>query len=267
MNVKPLDVVLLGAGNVATQLGMALLKNKIPVVQVYSRKIDSASALGDRLQVPYTNLPARITPNAAVYIFCVKDDALLPLLKSFPKNPGLWVHTAGSIPMSVFEDFSDRFGVLYPLQTFTKDRELSFKEIPLCIEANNKADEQLLLHLARKLSRNVLPLPSEKRRYYHLAAVFACNFTNHLYALATDILQAHQLDRRYLEPLILETALKIKDLSPQQAQTGPAVRYDRKIMDAHLRLLHDDTMKQKIYRLISQSIHDCAVLNINSEIK
>lgn len=251
---KP-DIVLIGAGNLATQLGIALREREFPISCVYSRTLNSAGNLGKLLNAPYTNILTDLPSDAGLYIFAVKDDTLPELLKKIPANQGLWAHTAGSLPLSVFEGYTDRFGVIYPLQTFNKQRKVDFGNIPVFIEANNPQDETILLELARKLSEKAIPLSSEKREYYHLAAVFACNFSNHIYTLASDILEKQGLDWRNLLPLIKETASKIEDISPAKAQTGPAVRYDRTIIEKQLELLKNDKIKQEIYKNISQSIH------------
>lgn len=155
-----------------------------------------------------------------------------------------------------FSGFTERYGVLYPLQTFSKSREISFEGIPLFIECYRKGDKELLEGLARRLSGNVCELSSEKRRSLHLAAVFACNFTNHIYALAEEILQKEGLSRDYLFPLIDETASKIHEMPAREAQTGPAIRYDENIINKHLAMLADDSAVQTLYRLLSQSIHN-----------
>jgi len=157
--------------------------------------------------------------------------------------------------MDIFAPYTSRYGVFYPLQTFSKDRTVSFDHIPVFIEANNPEDEQLLKQIGNQLSDTVIPLNSEKRKYLHLAAVFACNFTNHLYAQASDILEKQEIPREMLFPLIQETVDKIKQMHPRDAQTGPAVRYDQNIMQNHLNLLKEDMQKEEIYKLLSQSIH------------
>ena len=144
--------------------------------------------------------------------------------------------------------------MLYPLQTFSKDRDVEFFEIPIFVEATNKEDLLALLRLGDKFSRNVRFLPSDKRRLLHLAAVFACNFTNHLYMLAGDILDEAELPFDVLLPLIDETAAKIHELTPYEAQTGPAVRFDENVIQKHLDLL-DDPRKKDLYLRLSQSIH------------
>ena len=249
-------IILIGAGNLATQLGVALKDKGFPPCCVYSRASSSAERLGKLLETSYTSTLTELPPDAELYIFAVKDDQLPELLKKIPANQGLWIHTAGSLPLSIFEGYAQRFGVIYPLQTLSRQREVDFGNIPIFIEANNPQDETVLLELARELSEKVIPLSSEKRKYYHLAAVFACNFTNHMYTLASDILEKQGLDWKNLLPLIKETASKIEHTTaPAQAQTGPAIRYDRTIINKHLELLENDKTKQKIYKNMTQSIH------------
>lgn len=252
------SVVLLGAGNLATRLGVALYEKKIPVIQVYSRTEESAKKLGERLECEWTTDLGRISPDGTLYIFALKDSALQETLEKLPPLPGLFVHTAGSIPMDLFLPYHDRYGVLYPLQTFSKDREVLFETVPIFWEANNPEDGRVLEELAETLSQRVVPLDSERRRQLHLAAVFACNFTNHLYLQATEIVEKAGLPREYLLPLIRETADKVETLHPRSAQTGPAIRYDRNVIDKQLDLLEGDPGKQELYRLISKLIYSAS---------
>ncbi len=254
MTDKP-EIVLVGAGNLATHLGIALKEKGFIILCVYSRTLDSAGKLGKQLNIPYTNQLEEIPTNAGIYIFSIKDDALPGLLANFPKTNGIWTHTAGSLPLSIFEPYSDHYGVIYPLQTFSKDRNVNFRDIPVFIESNRKEDEKILLNFARSFSEKVIPLSSEKRKYYHLAAVFACNFSNHMYTLASEILEQQDLRWEFLQPLIRETASKIEGMAPIQAQTGPALRYDQNVIDKQLNLLEGDKNKQELYEKISQSIY------------
>lgn len=249
-----MKTVLIGAGNVATQLGKALHEANYRIIQVYSRTEASASMLAARLGTTFTADPAAIADNADLYLFCVKDDAIVPILSAMPVGAGLYIHTAGSVPMGVFSERVERYGVLYPLQTFSKARDLSFREIPLLLEAAREEDAWILAALAGKLSDTVHFITSEKRKYLHLAAVFACNFTNHIYALAAEIVESEGMDWALLQPLISETAAKAMVLPPSDAQTGPAVRGDYEVMQKHLEWLKDDRTKD-IYRMLSESIH------------
>ena len=144
--------------------------------------------------------------------------------------------------------------MLYPLQTFSKDKSVDFSEIPVFIEANNEAALSKTSSLARMLSDNVREVSSQQRKQLHLAAVFACNFTNHLYELSSQLTEAAKLPFEVLLPLIRETADKLRTLSPHDAQTGPAIRNDRQVMEEHVKLLEGRSDLQKLYQLLSESI-------------
>lgn len=251
-----MKVVIVGSGNVATHLSLAMASLEgIEICQVYSPTEAHAEILAERLNCDFVTDPAQIRKDADVYLFALKDQALETVIRAVPANNGLWLHTSGSMPMQVFAGYTERYGVLYPLQTFSKSREISFRGIPLFIECHREEDKNCLEDLARRLSGKVCELSSEKRRSLHLAAVFACNFTNHIYALAEEILAKEGLSRDYLFPLIDETAAKVHELPAQEAQTGPAIRYDENIINKHLGMLADDPDVQTLYRLLSQSIH------------
>ena len=249
-----MKVVVIGAGNVATRLSLAIQKTPASILQVYSRSKESACALAGRLGVAWSTQISEITPDADIYLFAVKDDALHGLISAMPKNRGLWVHTAGSLPMDIFKNKTGRYGVIYPLQTFSKHREIDLQTVPFFVEACLPDDEKLLIDFAGTLSSNVQTMTSEKRYYLHIAAVFACNFSNHLFVLAHKLLEEKQIPQDVLLPLIDETVAKIHTLSPLQAQTGPAVRYDREVINRHIECLSDPAMKE-IYQLISKNIH------------
>lgn len=256
-------IVLIGAGNVAHHLAPALLKAGLNLCQIYSRSIESARELGRKTGITYTADLFAIYPDGDIYIFCVSDDALLPLFKSIRiNNDALVLHTSGSVPMNIFEPYRERFGVLYPLQTFTKKRDLNFGEIPLCIEGSSPETLEKVKEIAGCLSSRVEEVSSEKRKYLHLAAVFANNFTNHLYGMAGKILEKEGLDFSMLRPLIFETAHKVMLMSPENAQTGPARRGDDGILSMHKTLLRGEDRKlQNIYSLLSDSIREANVKN------
>ena len=250
-----MKVVIVGSGNVATHLSLAMASLEgIEICQVYSPTEAHAQILAERLNCDFVTNPTQIRKDADVYLFALKDQALETVIRAVPANNGLWLHTSGSMPMQVFAGYTERYGVLYPLQTFSKSREISFRGIPLFIECHREEDKNYLEDLARRLSGKVCELSSEKRRSLHLAAVFACNFTNHIYALAVKLLEEQDIPADVLLPLIDETAAKIHTMPPRVAQTGPAIRYDENVINKHLAMLGDSDMRS-IYRLISQSIH------------
>lgn len=253
-------IVLIGAGNVAHHLAPALLKAGINLCQIYSRSVESARDLGIKTGITYTADIYAIYPDCDIYIFCVGDDALLPLYKSIRINKNaIILHTSGSLPMSIFKPLAEHYGVLYPLQTFTKKRALEFREIPLCIEASGPETLRIVRELAELLSARVEEISSDKRKILHLSAVFANNFVNHLYGIAGEILEKEGLDATLLRPLIFETAHKVMLLSPEAAQTGPARRGDEGILNMHRGLLKGDRKLLDLYNLISDSIQESVV--------
>ena len=246
-----MKIVFIGAGNLATRLSLAMQRVGMQIGQVYSYTEASARQLATRLGCPWTNDLSALQEDGDLYVFSLKDTVLSDVISKVKPNNGMWVHTAGSMPMSVFEGYAQRFGVLYPLQTFSKGRNVNFDVIPIFLEANTDKNAD---YLASALSENVRFMSSEKRRSLHLAAVFACNFTNHIYTLSYKLLENESIPADVLLPLIDETVSKIHSMPPAAAQTGPAIRYDENVINKHLAMLDDPDM-QAIYRLLSQSIH------------
>lgn len=256
-SVEDTSIVFIGAGNLATNLAKALYRKGFRIVQVYSRTKESAASLAQNVEATYTTDLSAIVDDTQLYIVSLKDDAfvqLLPEMVAGRKN-ALWVHTAGSIPMSIWEGQVERYGVFYPMQTFSKQREVDFREIPIFVESHSAEETQFLKDIAAALSEKVHEATSEQRKNLHLAAVFTCNFTNHMYALAAELLRKYQLPFDVMLPLIDETANKVHEMEPRTAQTGPAVRYDEQVINRHLQMLADEPHMQELYRLISENIH------------
>jgi len=246
--------VVAGTGNVATHLLRVLPLAGVRVKMVYSRTAAHAEEAGRNANVPFTADWLQVPADADIYFYAVSDNALPELLSRELAPGALHVHTAGSVGLDVFPAHKSHHGVLYPLQTFTKARELNFREVPLFVEASSTEDAEILRHLAGLLSDQVLEINSSQRRQLHLAAVFACNFVNHLYAIAGELIGEADVPFEVLRPLISETAAKIELLSPADAQTGPAVRRDTSVMSKHLDLLCDHPQFRDIYKLLSDSI-------------
>jgi predicted short-subunit dehydrogenase-like oxidoreductase (DUF2520 family) len=248
------NIVLVGAGNVATHLGLALSNQGYHITQVYSRTKESASRLSSLLDTAFTMNITRLNYDADLYLFCLKDDAVVPFLCHSGFTDQMLVHTSGTLPLSVFQGCSKNYGVLYPVQTFSRARKLDLKRVPFCIEANNPEVLNMIEMLAKEISSHILFMDSEKRKILHLAAVFACNFTNHMYAQAERILSLNGLSFNLIKPLIMETAGKILEIDPLFAQTGPAVRGDQKILEEHERILKELPDILKLYTFVSNSI-------------
>ncbi len=247
-------VVFIGAGNLATNLAKELYLHSFDILQIYSRTLESASLLAKQVDSEPIDCILNINPDADLYIFSVKDSVINDLICQIPSNNALWVHTAGSLPLDIFNNKVNRFGVIYPFQTFSKDRLVDFKEIPFFIEANNELDENLLLKFCQKISTKVYKLTYSKRQFVHLTGVFACNFVNDMYTISSIILEKENIPYDIILPLVDETTAKIHQIKPIRAQTGPAIRFDENIMNKHLALLEDDDLKS-IYKLISNHIH------------
>lgn len=252
-----MKIVLIGAGNLATHLGKALHAAGHDMVQVFSRTMQSAETLASLLDAePLTDI-AQVRDDADVYIFSVKDSALEQLISQLcGGEKKVFLHTAGSMPMSVFRGKALHYGVLYPMQTFSKQREVDFSIIPCFIEANDEFALKQIEGLAGQISHRVFQLSSEDRKYLHLSAVFACNFANHCYAASQELLQQHGIPFDVMLPLIDETAAKVHGMTPKEAQTGPAVRYDENVIGKQMQLLEKYPYFQKIYDCMSKSIHE-----------
>jgi predicted short-subunit dehydrogenase-like oxidoreductase (DUF2520 family) len=252
---EQVKIVSIGSGNLASQLSIALQNEGFEIAQVYSRTETSAKSLADVLNVPYTADLDCIIRDASLYMVAVSDDAIETLLDGLSFIEGLVIHTAGSVPIDVFAGKLKNYGVLYPLQTFSKSRRVNFSDVPIFIEANTSANLQFLQTVAESISKNVYPCSSAMRLQLHLAAVFGCNFVNHLYHISSQLAMRAGFDFTVLTPLLLETTHKaIISKSPKDVQTGPAVRNDRKVMDKHLELLASNPEWKEIYELLSENI-------------
>lgn len=251
-----LSFCFLGAGNLATNLAKELHEKAGKVVQVYSRSEDSASLLANHLNCSFTSKTEEIVPEADIYFVALKDSAVPEVLSKIQLNNQLLVHCSGSLPLSVLSPYSENTGVFYPLQTFSKNRKVNFSEIPVFIESDSTEIMQLLNEIALKISDKVSILDSVSRKSLHVAAVFACNFVNHMYTLAADYLQANSISFDVLHPLIKETARKVQEMQPLLAQTGPAVRFDKSVINSHLEMLSEFPEMKELYNSISKSIFD-----------
>lgn len=233
-----MKVVLIGRGRLATNLEHALLSAGHEVVSVNSRTLEA--------------LPTE----ADIFVIAVKDAALTDVIRSATKGREgqLFVHTAGSMPIDVFAGLTAHYGVFYPMQTFSKERMVDFNDISVFLETNDEVSMERLKMLASTLTPHIYELDSEGRKHLHLAAVFACNFVNHCYALSAEVLAAKGLPFSVMLPLVDETAKKVHELAPREAQTGPAVRGDQNVMQAQAALL--DGRTKEIYEQLSLSIQE-----------
>lgn len=252
-----MKIALIGAGNVATCLGPRLKEAGHEITAVYSRTVESARILADRLGATFTT-DLKAVPASDAAIVMLKDDALKELAPAIADSlkDSLLLHTAGSVPMDIwYTAGAMKYGVLYPMQTFSKTSVIDWSQVPLFIEGSSDPVLESIKQLALSISPDVTPLSSEGRKKLHLAAVFTCNFSNHMYAIAEQLLADEGVPFRVMLPLVRETARKVETMSPKDAQTGPAIRGDRKVIDEHLALLKDNPEFAELYRLISTDIN------------
>ena len=251
-------IAIIGAGNVAWHLAKEFENAGHYVTDIYSRRISSARELSDRLyDTNVTNSLNLTSSSAELFILAVSDDSLINVLDQLKIPPyAVVAHTSGTQPLEILTGIYENAGIFYPLQTFTKGVSTEFEEVPICIEASNSSTESILMNLGESISREVYSLHSEDRKVLHLAAVFACNFSNHMYAIAQDILEHHDIEFSMLHPLIAETVNKALSVGPVDAQTGPAQRGDEKIIKNHLKRLKEIPDYRKIYKLLSDHISD-----------
>lgn len=243
-----MQIVIIGSGNVAYHLAKAFTRKNIPLKQIFGRNADDLKKISSELGVSYST---NRLEDAEIYLICVSDRSVEDISKIITKKECLVAHTSGSLPKEILRgDY--RKSSFYPLQTFSKNKDLEYENIPFFIEAENEEDKNVLMHLASQISEKVMESNFEKRKYIHLTAVFACNFVNHLFSRAKEISDSQDIPFEYFLPLIDETVQKIHEIDPKSAQTGPAVRNDTRILELHEQLLKGESLK--IYKTINHSI-------------
>ena len=244
-----MQIVLIGSGNVAFHLAKAFTEAQIPVSQIFGRNTTELQKISEQFSIPFST---ETLVDADLYIISVSDSSIAEVSSLIKNENALVAHTSGSVSREALSG-NYRKSVFYPLQTFSKSKNLDYSKIPFFIDAENENDEEILKNLASKISKNVMLANDEKRKYIHLTAVFACNFVNHLYARAKEISDSQKIPFDYFLPLIDETTQKIHELEPKLAQTGPAIRNDEKVLKLHESLLTDEE-KLKIYKTLNESI-------------
>lgn len=247
-----ISVSIIGSGNVAQHLIQAFSKSQeVVLVQVFARNKAAVSNLVENHKIISDFSDFK---KADVFVIAVSDNAIEVVSSQLPFENCLVVHTSGSLEMNQI-NAKNRRGVFYPLQTFTKGKPVDFKEIPICLESEHLSDYETLETLAKSISAVTYSISSQQRKALHVAAVFVCNFVNHLYSIGAEICEENKLPFSILQPLIQETANKIAIKSPDEAQTGPAKRGDTKTINTHLHFLSDENQIE-IYKLITKSIID-----------
>lgn len=244
-----MKITIIGSGNVAYHLAKAFVEKGIKVNQIFARNETALKEISSELNIPYSS---QNLDEADLYFITVKDDVIAEVSEIIKNPSALVAHTSGSTSKNILKG-NYRKASFYPLQTFSKSKKLDYSEIPFFIDSDLEEDKEILKKLAKKISKNVMLVDDEKRKYIHLTAVFACNFVNHLFARAKEISDSQNIPFEYFYPLIRETIDKIHYLDPKKAQTGPAVRNDERILSLHEQLIDNEEQKQ-IYKVINHSI-------------
>lgn len=253
-----MKICILGSGNVAHHLSKALYNAGHQIIQVYSRNAVTAKKVAKRVEAPYVSDIDGLDKRAQLYILCVNDDSIDAVVKEFPfrlSSAQCLAHTAGSVSIDSLASVAESYGSFYPLQTFSISRRISFRSIPICIDGSDMKTISTLQKVASSISTDVRSIDEFSRRVIHLSAVFSCNFSNHMIALAESILKDHDIAPDIIHPLIQETISKAIAKGANSSQTGPAIRADHDTMDAHLSLLQGHEELSKMYKIISQSIN------------
>jgi len=251
-------IAILGAGNVGYQLAWHLHNNEHEIVQVFSRHLPAARFIGNLMDIPCTDKIHEITQDADIYLLSIKDDAIDEVAGQLRLGNKVIAHTSGTVPMKILAPVSTNHGIFYPLQTLSRNVSVNFDVIPICINASNGYTKKILKDLAGTLSSRVVEVDDEKRLAIHIAAVFANNFTNHLFSISQMILEKTGLSFEIMKPLINETVRKIQNHDPINVQTGPAIRFDERTLDRHVLFLEEDGRFTEIYKLLSEDIQKLA---------
>ena len=248
-------ITLIGSGNVATWIAQRLQGNpRFPITQVFSRHLEHAQTLADLLNVEAIEDIRKLNPDNQIFIFALADKAYDEILPLLPFKLPLAFTTSGTVSCQCLKDYAEQYGVIYPLQTFTKSQDMRKLEVPLCLESDFAGEHKTLMwELARELSPTCYEVSEAQRAKMHVAAVFACNFSNAMYQIAYKLLKENGLPFEILLPVLHQTVEKVSQMTPAEAQTGPAVRGDVNVMRAQISTLSDDRLKE-LYRLVSELI-------------
>ncbi|GJM28064.1 MAG: hypothetical protein DHS20C17_06990 [Cyclobacteriaceae bacterium] len=255
---KFFKIAIIGSGNVAWHLARVFEDSGHFITDIYSRRTSNANDLARRLYDTNVTRSLDLRDSAAeIFVLAVSDNAIEEVAGKLKVPPyALVVHTSGTQPLALLTKHHDNSGIFYPLQTFSKGISVNFREVPICIEAKHRPTEKILHRLGESISNEVYTINSEDRKILHVSAVFACNFSNHMFTIAQDILEEHEIDFSLLHPLIAETVNKALSVGPVEAQTGPAMRDDDKVVREHSRLLKYDSAYRKIYKLLSEHLKE-----------
>jgi len=260
-SAKNPNIIFIGAGNIATNLAISFFNAGCNIVQIYSRSLESAKKLADKVNSNAINNLSAIANDADFYFICIPDKAIKSAADELSIINGIVVHTSGSTDISVLSKFNNH-GVFYPFQTFSKNKVISFKEIPICLSANSDETFKILYRLSILIGNKVIELDSETRSWLHLSGVIANNFTNHLLALSYNLSKEKGFDFELLKPLVLETVQKAFEGDPAKTQTGPAIRDDHTTINAQIEKLKEYSPQlADLYKALTLSIQELAKSN------
>ena len=248
-----MQVVIIGSGNTATVLSKLLLANGFQISQVVSRNIKHAETLANELNCSASDFSSPMDETADIYLIAVSDKGIHEVVNYIPNNNKLILHTAGSVSINVLENVSNQFGVLYPIQSLRKEIDV-IPEIPFLVDGNNQEVVEMIMQIGKKISNQVAFANDEMRLKLHLSAVMVNNFTNHLYTMAADYCKKEQLEFDLLKPLIFETANRLKNVHPNDVQTGPAIRNDSDTIEQHELLLVNYPELKELYIYFTKQI-------------
>ncbi len=248
------SISIIGVGNVGWHLSQALHEAGYEIKHIVSRSQEKLESLVQKLCTIHLTSIDQVQEEPDLYLICVQDVYIPEISASLSSSQSIVVHTSGGSDLKVFSAKQDKYGVFYPLQTFTKGNNMDWSEIPFLLEADNQSTLNKLKVVANRISGKYNFADSSARLKVHIAAVFACNFSNHMATIADSLLKKEGLDFKIVYPLLKETIKKLDRMSPDEAQTGPAIRNDAVTMERHMELLKEFPEWQEIYRLISKSI-------------
>lgn len=254
-----MKITIIGAGNVATHLTKRLHEKGHEILQIFNRNLESAVFLANEINAEAIDDFQKINLESDVYLIAISDDAIAAVgekLATILPQQAIIAHTSGATSSKVFQPFFENYGVFYPLQTFSKNRQADFEKLPFCIEGSNQNTENQLVALANSICPNVYLIDDKQRSVLHVAAVFANNFTNYLMAISDEMVTKENIPFDLLKPLIHETIAKISENAPKSMQTGPARRGDKATLAKHQAYLEEYPNYQKIYELLSAAIED-----------
>ncbi len=250
-----MKISFIGSGNVATQMALALNRiSSVKIDQIISRDRNEAKHLAQQVRADHTDDFSRIN-NFDLLIMAVSDDSIDEILEKveLPNNK-IICHTAGSVSSEVLKNVSRKYGVIYPLQTLSKTKDVDWTDLPVFLTTSDDSTQKRLLQVIKQLTRETHIITDEQRFALHVSAVFACNFSNAMMQVSEQICQDNNLDYKLLSPLIAETFEKLGKMGPRHAQTGPARRGDTRVMQKHLDFLQDRALEKDIYKMVSDYI-------------